>query len=90
MIITFGVPNPDEFQATVEKHSLENNSECTVKDNNSEYMRARCRVDGPPWKVTAVCERNTSLVMVKRFISIHKHSVQDQMGCKRGLSSNLV
>ncbi|KAJ9671317.1 hypothetical protein PVL29_025151 [Vitis rotundifolia] len=82
--------SPEEFQSAVEKYSLENNFEYRVKDNSYEYMSARCKVDGCPWKVTAVCEGNTRLVMVKRFINIHKHSVQDQMGCKLGLSSNLA
>ena len=82
--------SPEEFQAAVGKHSLENNFECTVKDNSYKIMSARCKVDGCPWKVTASCEGNTRLVLVKKFINIHEHPVQDQMGHRLGLSSNLV
>lgn len=82
--------SPEEFQAAVEKHSLENNFEYTVEDHSFKYMSARCKVDGCPWKVAATCERNTRLVMVKRFISIHKHSEQDQLGYRLGLSSKLA
>lgn len=81
--------NPQEFHSAVEKHSIENNYEYTVKDNSYKSMSARCKVDGCPWKVTAVCEGNTKLVMVKPFIDIHRHgTVPDQLGCKLGLRSN--
>ena len=82
--------SPDDFKQAVTCFTMVNNFAFEYLNNSRSYYMIVCKVTNCRWKLTADCEGNFDVVIVKKFNNINYHTAHDVATYKTVVSSKYI